>query len=135
MLYMQVCNEYEAERAVKRLRTRIAIAENAESSLAKKQAHCRLPSICQKDHINTAYRFKGPPRFPECNGIVGERLMGYTKQELDHLTADALRRVRMGGGGLRHITTRAHAISNNRVLVPHFPPNDCMMRSQMNRRQ
>jgi len=39
LLYMQVSNEHEAERAVKRLRTRIAIAQNAESSLATKQAH------------------------------------------------------------------------------------------------
>ncbi|KIX01812.1 uncharacterized protein Z518_09539 [Rhinocladiella mackenziei CBS 650.93] len=39
MLYMQVSNEYEAERAIKRLRTRIALVQNSEASLAQKQAH------------------------------------------------------------------------------------------------
>ncbi len=55
MLYMQVSNDYEAERAIKRcvfalisvlslmfyrLRTRIALAQNSEASLAQKQTHC-----------------------------------------------------------------------------------------------
>ncbi|EXJ74290.1 uncharacterized protein A1O5_02586 [Cladophialophora psammophila CBS 110553] len=39
LLYMQVSNNHEAERAVKRLRTRIALAQNSERSLAQKQAH------------------------------------------------------------------------------------------------
>ncbi|KIW65528.1 hypothetical protein PV04_07782 [Phialophora macrospora] len=39
MLYLQVSNEHEAERAVKRLRTRIALAQNSEGQLAQKQAH------------------------------------------------------------------------------------------------
>ncbi|KAK4944035.1 hypothetical protein LTR10_016556 [Elasticomyces elasticus] len=39
MLYMQVSNDHESERAVKRLRTRVALAQNAEVSLADKQAH------------------------------------------------------------------------------------------------
>ncbi|KAI1618524.1 hypothetical protein EDD36DRAFT_426612 [Exophiala viscosa] len=39
MLYMQVSNDHESERAVKRLRTRVALAQNAENSLADKQAH------------------------------------------------------------------------------------------------
>jgi len=39
MLYMQVCNDHEAERAVKRLRTRVALAQNSEEALAQKQAH------------------------------------------------------------------------------------------------
>ncbi|EXJ56982.1 hypothetical protein A1O7_07326 [Cladophialophora yegresii CBS 114405] len=39
MLYMQVSNDHEAERAVKRLRTRIALAQNSEGQLAQKQAH------------------------------------------------------------------------------------------------
>ncbi|ETI25990.1 hypothetical protein G647_02767 [Cladophialophora carrionii CBS 160.54] len=39
MLYLQVSNDHEAERAVKRLRTRIALAQNSEGLLAQKQAH------------------------------------------------------------------------------------------------
>ncbi|KAL2436816.1 hypothetical protein ABEF95_014569 [Exophiala dermatitidis] len=39
MLYMQVSADYEAERAIKRLRTRIAITRNTETALAQKQAH------------------------------------------------------------------------------------------------
>ncbi|KEF59418.1 uncharacterized protein A1O9_04262, partial [Exophiala aquamarina CBS 119918] len=39
MLYMQVCNDQEAERAIKRLRTRISLAQNSEQSLAQKQEH------------------------------------------------------------------------------------------------
>ncbi|OAG40411.1 hypothetical protein AYO21_05311 [Fonsecaea monophora] len=38
-LYMQVSNEHESERAIKRLRTRIALAQNSEKLLAEKQAH------------------------------------------------------------------------------------------------
>ncbi|KIW92132.1 uncharacterized protein Z519_07116 [Cladophialophora bantiana CBS 173.52] len=38
-LYMQVSNDHEAERAVKRLRTRIALVQNSERLLAQKQAH------------------------------------------------------------------------------------------------
>ncbi|KAK5056192.1 hypothetical protein LTR84_012745 [Exophiala bonariae] len=39
MLYMQVCNDQESERAIKRLRTRIAVVQNSEQSLAQKQEH------------------------------------------------------------------------------------------------
>ncbi|OAP63449.1 hypothetical protein AYL99_02676 [Fonsecaea erecta] len=38
-MYMQVSNDHESERAIKRLRTRIALAQNSESLLAQKQAH------------------------------------------------------------------------------------------------
>ncbi|KAH0848176.1 hypothetical protein FOPE_02380 [Fonsecaea pedrosoi] len=38
-LYVQVSNEHESERAIKRLRTRIALAQNSEKLLAEKQAH------------------------------------------------------------------------------------------------
>ncbi|KIV89949.1 hypothetical protein PV10_07303 [Exophiala mesophila] len=39
MLYMQVSNEQETDRAIKRLRTRMALAQNSEQSLVKKQDH------------------------------------------------------------------------------------------------
>ncbi|KIW23311.1 uncharacterized protein PV07_11520 [Cladophialophora immunda] len=38
-LYMQVSNDHESDRAIKRLRTRIALAQNSEKLLAQKQAH------------------------------------------------------------------------------------------------
>ncbi|EXJ86939.1 hypothetical protein A1O3_03893 [Capronia epimyces CBS 606.96] len=39
MLYMHVSADHEAERAIKRLRTRTAIAQISEASLAQKKAH------------------------------------------------------------------------------------------------
>jgi hypothetical protein len=42
---MNITNEHEAERATKRLRTRIALAQNSEYKLAEKQVHrkCAVP--------------------------------------------------------------------------------------------
>jgi hypothetical protein len=79
---MQVSNEHEAERAVKRLRTRIAIAQNAESSLATKQAHRTSSASTKWPHVNTAYRFQGAASVSECDGTIGTSLMDVVRDKL-----------------------------------------------------
>ncbi len=79
---MQVSNEHEAERAVKRLRTRIAIAQNAESSLATKQAHRTSSASTKWAHVNTAYRFQGASSVSECDGTPGKSVMDFIRDKL-----------------------------------------------------
>ena len=67
MLWMQVSGDREGERAIKRLRTRVAYVQNSEQHLDKRQEHCK----CLADHtmcnVDPAYRFQGPRRLSRSN--------------------------------------------------------------------
>ena len=67
MLWMQVSGDRESERAIKRLRTRVAYVQNSEQHLDKRQEHCKCLAVHASCNVDTAYRFEGARRLPRSN--------------------------------------------------------------------
>lgn len=85
MLWMRVSSDREAERAIKRLKTRVAFVQNSETQLSHRQEHCKRSNGQMHVNVDPTHRLQGSRRIPQRHGFAWKFLSDLWKMVDDIL--------------------------------------------------